>query len=170
MTIKEATSFMERIKQHYQDFIIDEYKIDEWYKDLQYYNYQEVNKKLDEHLRSEKYGESIPKLHFLLMYLTKEEDKGKDWLLEKQVRCSVCGKIMNYYDYERHYNRHSSIEYISMQYKKYKDEDIDKEKLMNMPESEFNVKYDKILEFVLDNTKDKEEKERIEKYFIGRGY
>ena len=170
MTIKEATTFMERIKQHYQDFIIDEYKIKEWYKDLQYYNFDEVNKKLDEHLRSEKYGEYIPKLHFLLMYLVKEEDKDKDWLLEKNVRCGMCGKIMNYYDYEEHYKRHSSIEYIKQQYLKYKNEEIDTEKLFNMDNAEFNKKYDKILEFVLENTEDKEEKERIEKYFIGRGY
>ena len=77
MTIKETNDFMERIKQHYQEFVIDDYKIEEWYKELKDYDYQEVNAKLEEHLRNEQYGTSIPKVYFLTKYLTKEKDKNK---------------------------------------------------------------------------------------------
>ena len=38
MTIKETTNFLERIKQHYQEFIIDEFKIDEWHNVLRIMN------------------------------------------------------------------------------------------------------------------------------------
>ena len=59
MTIQETKQFMTRIKQHYQEFVIDNYKIDEWYKELKSYDYDEVNKKLDEHLRNEQYGQYL---------------------------------------------------------------------------------------------------------------
>ena len=165
MTIKEATKFMERIKQHYQEFIIDEYKIEEWFNDLQHYSYEDVNKKLDEHLRSERYGEYIPKLHFLLSSLIMEKDKGKDWLKEAEIKCNICGRVMKYYDYDNHFARHLSVDYIAKQYLKYKNEEIDKEKFLKMDDEEFEIKYDKILKFVYENTNDEEEKDMIRNYF-----
>ena len=62
MTIRETNEFMERIKSHYQEFVIDDFKIKEWYKELSNYDADDINNKLDEHLRSEVYGDQIPKL------------------------------------------------------------------------------------------------------------
>ena len=65
MDKKETKKFMERIKSHYQEFIIDEFKFSEWHGKLKYYDAEDVNAKLDEHLSSEVYGEQIPKVYFL---------------------------------------------------------------------------------------------------------
>ena len=77
MTIKETNQFMERIKSHYQEFIVDDFKIKEWHKELSKFDLEDVNKKLDEHLKSSEYGEYIPKLFFLTKYLIPSKDKGK---------------------------------------------------------------------------------------------
>ena len=74
MEKKQVIEFMDRIKSHYQEFIIDDFKIKEWYDELKDYSYEDVNKKLDEHLRSEQYGNFIPKVYFLTKFLTKEKE------------------------------------------------------------------------------------------------
>ena len=40
MEKKETINFMQRIKSHYQEFVIDDFKIAEWHKELtKYQNY-----------------------------------------------------------------------------------------------------------------------------------
>lgn len=165
MTIKETRDFMERIKQHYQEFTIDNYKIDEWFKELKDYNYDDVNKKLEEHLRSENYGSVIPKVYFLTKHLTKEKDKGK--VEELIVRCSICGKIIKYKDFQEHMDRCNSVEFINLKSKKLFGKEIDKDRYRTMDNEEFDKIYNKLLEKILQTSKNKKEIERIENYMIG---
>lgn len=165
MTIKETNDLLKRIKQHYQDFIVDDYKIEEWHKELKEYSYADVNKKLEEHLRSENYGSQIPKVHFLTKHLTKEKDKGK--VEELIVRCSICGKIIKYKDFQEHMDRCNSVEYINLQSKKLFGKEIDKDRYRTMGNEEFDKIYNKLLEKILQTSKNKDEIERIENYMIG---
>ena len=66
MSIEETKNFMIRIKQHYQEFVMDNIKLNEWYSELKDYDYFEVNNKFEEHLRNEQYGNQIPKIGFFL--------------------------------------------------------------------------------------------------------
>lgn len=166
MTIQETKEFMSRIKQHYQEFIIDNYKIDEWYKELKNYDYDEVNKKLDEHLRNEQYGHQMPKVYFLTKYLTKISEKSQYDASKITLKCSLCGKVVTYNDFDKHIERCNSVEYLNLQSQRLYNKEIDKEKYRNMEDNVFNSIYDKLLNKILEITNDNTEKERITNYFL----
>ena len=162
MTIQETNKIMLRIKEHYQEFVIDEGKIDEWHIFLKDYTYADVSKKLDEHLSSEQYGQYIPKVAFLVKYLTKEEDKNK--VEDFKIQCRLCEKYIKNSEYQEHFKRCSSINYMNDQRYKYfgkKFDDNAIKQLWNMEEETFRKKYREMLEIVKNNTKDDEEKERV---------
>lgn len=139
MTIKETNLFMERIKQHYQEFIIDDLKIEEWHNELQKYDFKDVNEKLDEHLRSEQYGTNIPKLYFLTKYLKTEEEKKQNRTY--YTKCQLCQKKVNLAEYDKHYEKCSSIEYLIRTAKKHYNKIVTREYLENLSEYEFEKKY-----------------------------
>ena len=65
MTKEQTKNLFRRIKSHYQEFTVDDFKVDEWYKELKDYDYDDVTKRFELHLNSEDYGQVIPKLWFL---------------------------------------------------------------------------------------------------------
>lgn len=162
MKIKETSRLMERIKEHYQDFIIDEGKTEEWHNFLKDYAYEDVSKKLDEHLSSEQYGQFIPKVAFLVKYLTKEKEKGQneDYL----VQCFYCKKYLKNSEFQKHFSRCSSINYMNNQRQRFFDktfDDVAIKQLWNLDEESFRKKYREMLDVVRKNTTDECEKERI---------
>lgn len=162
MTRDESKNLMKRIKEHYQDFIVDEGKIDEWHGYLKDYTYKDVSKKLDEHLSSEQYGQYIPKVAFLVKYLTKEADKGK--IEDFKIQCYLCGRYIKNSEYQEHFSRCSSINYMNKQRKKYFNKEFDEQaikQLWKMSEEDFRKKYREMLEIVKNNTTDDFEKERV---------
>ena len=162
MKINETNNLMKRIKEHYQDFIVDEGKIEEWHKFLKDYSYSDVSKKLDEHLSSQEYGQYIPKVAFLVKYLTKEEDKGKTE--DYKIQCYLCKRFIKNSEYQEHFSRCSSINYMNRQRYKYFGKEFDettKKQLWNMSEESFRKKYREMLEVVRKNTEDEYEKERV---------
>ena len=162
MTREESKNLMKRIKEHYQDFIVDEGKIDEWHEYLKDYSYNDVSKKLDEHLSSEQYGQYIPKVAFLVKYLTKEEEKGK--VEDYKIQCYLCKKNIKNSEFENHFKRCSSINYMNRQRYKYFGKEFDEKgikQLWDMEEEAFRKKYREMLEIVKNNTDDEYEKERV---------
>lgn len=65
MTKEQTKNLFRRIKSHYQEFTVDDFKVDEWHKELKDYDYDDVTKRFEFHLNSEDYGQVIPKLWFL---------------------------------------------------------------------------------------------------------
>ena len=156
MTILETNEFMKRIKSHYQEFVIDEFKQSEWYKELKKYDYEDVNKKFEEHLKSEIYGEHIPKLYFLTKYLIPSNKKGE--IKEYTVYCQICNRAVDYKEYDLHYGRCSSIAYIKKQMKKLFNKDlVDEEQLYKIPLEDFNKRYDQFLHQIIDKPTSKAE-------------
>ena len=151
MTIKETNQFMERIKSHYQEFIVDDFKIKEWHKELSKYDLEDVNQKLDEHLKSSEYGEYIPKLFFLTKYLIPTKDKGK--IKHYVVKCQLCNCDIPDSEYDEHYKRCSSASTIVRDMKKYFNLTINYQKLMLMKSAEFENIYNKYLVKMLDCNK-----------------
>lgn len=170
MTIEQTRDFMERIKQHYQEFTIDNPRIEEWHRELRKYAYDDVDKKLDEHLKSEQFGNQIPKLFFLTKYLTPEKDKIKNKGESLLVRCTICGKIVKYTNFQNHIDRCNSVDYLNIQSKRLFDKEIDKDKYRNMSDEDFDKVYNRVLEKILEISKDKDEIDRISNYMIGNNY
>ena len=168
MERKEVQILMKRIKNNYSEFVIDDYAVSEWYKELKDYSLEDVMNKLEQHFRSEQYGNQPPKVYFLTKFLIKAKDKNKNDLDNIKVRCQICGKIIKYSEYKAHYERCLSVDYLNAKNKEYFDKEIDKEKYRNMDEKEFKQKYDKFCEFVLERTNDAEEKEYLMRYFLQR--
>lgn len=166
MTIQETNQLMERIKQHYQEFVIDDYKVEEWFKELSKYDCSEVNNKLEQHLRSEQYGQHIPKLYFLTKNLLTLEQK--ETHSEHIIFCPLCKQRMKHEQFEKHFDRCSSIEYLETQAKKHELKNFDKSAFRKMAQVEFDRIYDKVLKYVYSNTKDETEKKRIEVIFKSR--
>ena len=75
MTKIELTNFMSRIKAHYQDFSLDEFKVMEWYEQLKDYDIVDLNLKFDNYIKSE-FGDTIPRINYLINGLIKIQNKG----------------------------------------------------------------------------------------------
>lgn len=160
MTRDETKVFMRRIKEHYQEFLIDEFKVDEWHNVLKDYELKDVNNKLEEHLRSQEFGNHIPKVYFLTKYLRTIQEKEN--APKYKLFCPLCKDKVSEEDFKQHYDRCSSINYINMQYKKYFNKTLDVDMLKKMGDEEFKQNYDKVLKFVYENTENENEKHRIE--------
>lgn len=163
MTREDTKNFLRRIKQHYQEFSVDDYKVSEWYNELKDYSVEDINNKFEEHLRNEQYGNSIPKIWFLTKYLTKEVDKGKNNANEIHINCMICGKELILSEYEEHYHKCSSIDYIIRQYKKFKGQEISRKDLEELSDNKFEEVYEKIINMTYENGTT-QEKKYIEKY------
>lgn len=166
MERKDVQILMKRIKNNYNEFIIDDYSISEWYKELKDYSLEDVMNKLEQHFRSEQYGNHPPKVYFLTKYLTKEKDKIKSKTSGIVVRCQICNDVIPYDEYDGHYGRCLSIEYLEKNNMKYFGKGIDKEKYKKMSEQEFQMKYNKFCEFILEKTENEEERKNLMNYFL----
>jgi len=110
MTKQEVINFMKKIKANYSDFPMEDYVINEWYDRLKPYDVDDVYLKLDQHLKGERCQEK-PKIHYITKYLKYPSEKGKsvdDYLVD----CNLCHKTMKYSEYNDHYEKCSSINYL----------------------------------------------------------
>lgn len=165
MTRNETKDFMERIKLHYQDFIVDDKKAEEWHKELKDYDYAEVNEKFEQHLRNEQYGHTIPKVAFLTKYLTKLSEKNKNEANNIMVKCNVCGASITLADFEKHTDRCNSVEYLNTQSIRLYQKELDKDYYRQMDDEKFDRIYDNVLKKILEVTNNSIEKYVITKYF-----
>lgn len=165
MSVEQVKELLAKIKMNYQDFSITENKVKEWYKELEHYLYEDVLNKLEEHLRSEHNSPYIPKVYMLTKNLIKIQNKDKTKGI--MLRCPNCGWKYAYNDFDRHLKRCNSIIYINEVAKKYHNKEINKDTYFKLNDKDFENKYNRILMYVYQNTKNKKEKERLENYFIG---
>lgn len=166
MEKKETIEFMNRIKQHYQDFIIDDSKIKEWHNELKKYDLEDVNKKLEDHLRSEQFGGVIPKLYFLTKYLTPAEQKGliKHYI----VSCTNCGCDVNLENFDRHYARCIASDYLLKKFEELKvQKKIDKQTLLRLNDEKFDEIYNWVANRLYEKLPEGNEKKRIENVLYG---
>ena len=168
MEKKQAIEFMDRIKSHYQEFVIDDFKIKEWYNELKDYSFEDVNKKLDEHLRNEQYGNSIPKVYFLTKYLTKEKDK----LVENsyKIKCSLCGELVKNTEIDKHFTRCSSVDLLVTNSKKYLNKSLNRQKLMEADDKTFRDYYYKACEEIMPLIGDNYMKKKCFENILSRHY
>ena len=104
MTRTEVVDFMKVIKAYYQNFLVEDYVVDEWYKQLSKYEKDDVYEKFEEHLKSD-YQTQPPKLHYITKYLKTPEEKEKTKQVPYLVACNLCGKYMTLDEYNEHYDK-----------------------------------------------------------------
>lgn len=168
MTINETKQFMERIKTYYPTFIIDDFTIKEWHSQLKDYTDQDINEKLNEHLKSEQFGDYIPKLNFLTKYLTKEKDKGI--IKTYKISCSKCGKVLTNENIEEHYERCNSVQFLIDNSKKYLNKNLNRDKLMECDDKTFKDYYYKTCETILPLIQDNYMKKKCFENILNRHY
>lgn len=159
MDKKETKKFMERIKSHYQEFIIDEFKFSEWYGFLKDYDDEDVNKKFEEHLNSEVYGNQIPKVAFLTKFLIKSKDKGK--IKHYTVLCPKCGQAIFDEELDIHVKRCIEVSTIVRDFKRYFNKTLKREKLFNLSDDEFEKLYQEYINVMLNSNKVETFKKKI---------
>lgn len=139
MELKDVKIILNRVKVNYPTFVNDGYTQSEWYKELKDYSLEDVMQKLEQHFRSEQYGNSIPKVYFLTKYLTKEKEKN---IVENlSYKCPFCEKYIPMEFYEQHYDKCSSIDYLMRASKKYFDKPLNRQKLEDADENTFEKYY-----------------------------
>ena len=171
MTKQEVVTFLERIKANYQSFLQTPYVLEEWYDRLKDYDKEDVYKKFEDHLNGE-LSSQIPKAHFITRYLTKSSDKGKE--NNYRVICGNCKKVLLLSEYQKHMERHNSIEYMKIH--SYMFKTFDEEKMLKIPDDAFTTFYDQWIEKLYDHLTKKEEKsqseikeiQRIENYVMSK--
>ena len=156
---------MERIKSYYQEFVVDKFKIEEWHNFLSKYSFEDVNRKLDEHLNSETYGNYIPKINFLTKFLKTEEEKENEQ--EVFVMCPFCKKSLSLNDYSKHVARHNSVNYVKSR-EHFLRKKHDDQKLLNANEFDFEVFYNCFLEELYEKIEDEDEKHRLKNIIYAR--
>ncbi len=154
MTLNEVSDIVDKIKVHRPNFCYgysrekaDKLKL-EWYRVLEDYECHDVDKKLDEYLKSENNQGRYPDAFYLIKYLKTQTEKAMT--SKNYVRCSSCGKVVDLKQYEKHHDRCLSIEYLCKMSRNYFQKNLDKEKLFKLSDAEFEEKYWKFCEKLYD--------------------
>lgn len=162
MELKDVKTILKRVEINYPKFVNDSYTQSEWYRELKDYDLDDVMGKLENHFRSEQYGNQPPKVYFLTKYLTKTKDKNEDE--DYDTFCVVCGKRMNHKLFDEHFDRCSSVHYVLRQYDRFKIPNKPKEEeLFKMEQREFDIRYNRLLQYVYKFSSNESEKEIIKK-------
>lgn len=141
MTKSEVAKFMSKIRGCYPNqFFLEDDVINEWTNRLEPYDKEDVERKFEEHLKGEM-KEKPPMVHYLTNYIKTHEEKYK-YDGEYKVSCNLCGKWMTMSQYDSHYDRCLSIEYLLDQAKQ-KGENIKRRDIENCREDVLNKLYEK---------------------------
>lgn len=159
MTKTETIQFMQTIKSYYNNFLLEDYVVKEWANKLKDFNNEEVYKKLEEHLNGE-FKKEPPKLHYLIDSMLK--DRGIVKAAQIKVKCSLCGRTINYLDFDSHLTRHSSVYYIKSK-EHYLEQHYSEEQMMKADQEHFDQFYDNFLTKLYKRIEKGDEKERIAK-------
>ena len=131
-----------------------------WLDILQEYDYEEVKQALYEAMSEDRFQRTPPQAQYLVRNLVKKYDK-VDYS-KQVVYCPICRRPLNQSDYEKHFDRCSSVEYVLNQCIRFNSScRYTKRELYEMSEEDFEKYYNTILKFVMNRTTDESEKTRI---------
>ena len=104
MSFNQLKNVLTNIKAHYQNFSICGYVVEEWYKVLKNYDFDDVMEKLVDHLTSNNSNE-FPKAYQLIKELKTIKEKERETVLDNiyTVSCNLCEKWMSLSDFDKHY-------------------------------------------------------------------
>lgn len=169
MTREESTKIVDKIQIHRQSFLVTQKVYLEWYRILEPYDFSDVDKQLDNYFKDSSNFGRYPDAYYLVKYLKTEEEKER--LGEWTVRCSICGKVLSFDDYDNHFERCLSVDYIKTKRLKYFNKSTNREKLMALPRREFDQLYMKLIEQIYDLEENPIEKHNLKNVILtSRGF
>ena len=139
MERKQVVEILDKIRAFRQSFLVPNTFIQEWSRILEPYDYEDVNRKLDEYFKDGDNFGRYPDVYYLTRYLKTIEQKNDDSIL--YVKCQLCNKKVKYEDYKKHYGRCSSADYIVEMSKRYFNKNLSKEKMLEASEENFQSYY-----------------------------
>lgn len=140
----ETQKIINKITTFRQTFLIKKDTIDEWHKVLKDYDYKDVDEKLDEYFRESKNFGQYPDPYYLTKYLVKSKEKFS--MNNITIKCSLCGEIVLQQEYEAHFDRCSSVDYVIRMYRKHYHRILNREDLKKLPDDKFEEMYWKFCE------------------------
>ena len=152
MTIEETKNLVDKIKIYRPTFGgqfdksgMDKLKL-EWFRILEPYDYEDVDKKLDEYFKNGDNFGKYPDVYRLIKNLKTKKDKlnsDKIYLI-----CPFCKKTVEQENYKTHYHKCSSIEYMIDVSQKYFNKNINRKQLEIKPDKEFENFYWNVCELL----------------------
>ena len=159
MNVEQVNDLLEYISISYKTEIPTS-MLYSWLDVLQAYDYEEVKQSLDEAMAEERFQTRPPQSQYIVRNLVKKYDKVN--YKEQVVYCPICRRPLNQPQYDEHFNRCSSVEYILNQCKRFNIQcRYSKKELYEMKEIDFEEYYNTILKYVMNHTTDASEKTRI---------
>lgn len=159
MTKDDVLNLLEFIALNYPNFNVSEKIIDAWLNELQQYDLKDVKENLKSFMADEYYQKEPPKLSLLIKNLTKKHEKID--LDSVETLCHICHKPLSLDKYEDHIDRCLDVNYVIQQSKKWFNKDLTRKELFDMPQDEFKERYDKLLNYIFQNTSDESERTRM---------
>lgn len=137
--------------------------VNDWFKVLKQFDFKDITNSLDYYMKN--YTEYPPKVYDLIKgYKTIESKK----ILETaKTKCMFCGEVINLDD-TKHENKCRSIEFIKSAVRRFKNQDIDKERYRNMSDEEFKKYHLSAVKLVIDNSNNELEVKMWRKYLNER--
>ena len=86
------------------------------------------------------------------------------------VHCRLCNHFVSLEEFDKHYRKCSSINYIQTKLKQLYNQDIKYSDLYNLSEVEFNKKYFWVMNRAYENTNNDMEKKVLENILYGTNY
>ena len=159
MTREESAFIVDKIQTHRQYFLITKNTYAEWGRILEPYDYADVDRKLNEFLENgDNYGKT-PEAYQLVKRLIKSVDKAKTYGM--RIGCRNCGVMLAFDEYEFHFDKCNSIEYLVTNYEKIYDKKLNKDKLWKLPNKKFWEMYWKFNEQFVKVVEDKDIKKSL---------
>ena len=133
----------------------------EWHKVLEPYDFEDVDRKLIEYFKDGDNIGKIPDAFYLTKYLKTHDSKRNSqgiW-----IKCQLCQEEMSLEEYDNHYERCASVEYICKQSIRVFGQRLNRNQMMNLSQKDFDKRYIYFLYQLQAKTKDFDEKTRLEK-------
>lgn len=159
MKQEEVIDLLEFININYPDFKVNDKVTKMWFDELQQYDIEDVKDNLKSFMSNEYYQKEPPKLALLTKDLVKKYEK-VNWN-KVETLCFRCGKPLSLEEYDAHFDRCSSIDYVIRETRKWFKKELTRKELWQMPDDEFNERYNKLLRYIYEHTTDESEKKVI---------
>lgn len=160
MNRMETQNILNKIKVFRQSFLILKETIEEWTKILEPYDYSDVDKKLDEYFRESSNFGQYPDPYYLIRNLTTISDKKK--YNGVTIVCQICGDKISYTDYDKHFDRCSSIDYLCRMSERFYNKKMDRQELLQLSDETFKKGYWNFCENLFNKMPDGLEKRALE--------
>ena len=160
MERKQVMDILDKIQVYRQSFLVTPNLITEWSKILAPYDYEDVDKKLNDYFKDSNNFGRYPDVYYLIKYLNTSEEKTR--LEGKYCKCQLCGRAIDLKNYSQHYQRCSSANYLCQMSLKYYGRKLNFEKLIISENEIFEKYYWEFCEKVIEKMDDGLEKHVLE--------